>query len=227
MPRGKFVNHKGRSRHFTSPEELQRESEEESEEQSSGSGSDSDDEDTKAAAGAGASTSKAKAKAPGQRKPANASSSAAAASSSSSSSSRPGQRQRQQRPPSSEESEEESESEDSEAEARDAKKGVASLIEIENPNRVAKKTAQKLSAIKLDDSGAPPKPELSRREREQIEKQKARQRYEKLHAQGKTTEAKADLARLALIRQQREEAAAKREAEKKALEGGAKKPGAK
>jgi len=111
---------------------------------------------------------------------------------------------------------------------------VASLIEIENPNRVTKKATQKLSAIKLDDgpseakgAGAHPKPELSRREREQIEKQKARQRYEKLHAAGKTTEAKADLARLALIRQQREEAAAKREAEKKAADVGTKKPGAK
>ncbi|EDV34169.1 uncharacterized protein Dana_GF21169 [Drosophila ananassae] len=210
MPRGKFVNHKGRSRHFTSPEELQQESEE-SEEQSSGSGSGSESEDDKA--GAGASTSKQKTVA--QKKPA---------------ASRPAQKQKQRSAAgggSSSESESEEESDESEGEARDAKKGVASLIEIENPNRVTKKATQKLSAIKLDESGAAPKPELSRREREQIEKQKARQRYEKLHAQGKTTEAKADLARLALIRQQREEAAAKREAEKKALEASGKKPGAK
>ncbi|EDX17080.1 28 kDa heat- and acid-stable phosphoprotein [Drosophila simulans] len=214
MPRGKFVNHKGRSRHFTSPEELQQESEEDSD-QTSGSGSDSDDKD---AAGGGASSSASKAKAPAQRKAPvhrnQKSRSAAGAAAASSSESESGE-----------------DSDDSEAEARDAKKGVASLIEIENPNRVTKKATQKLSAIKLDDGpaggGGIPKPELSRREREQIEKQKARQRYEKLHAAGKTTEAKADLARLALIRQQREEAAAKREAEKKAAEVGTKKPGAK
>ncbi|XP_017074850.1 28 kDa heat- and acid-stable phosphoprotein [Drosophila eugracilis] len=212
MPRGKFVNHKGRSRHFTSPEELQQESEEDSD-QTSGSGSESED---KAGGSAGASSSKAKAPAP-RKPPVNrnqkARSAAGAASSSES------------------ESGEDSE-DDSESEARDAKKGVASLIEIENPNRVTKKATQKLSAIKLDDGPGTDgkgsaKPELSRREREQIEKQKARQRYEKLHAAGKTTEAKADLARLALIRQQREEAAAKREAEKKAADVGTKKPGAK
>ncbi|KAH8419869.1 hypothetical protein KR009_003460 [Drosophila setifemur] len=209
MPRGKFVNHKGRSRHFTSPEELQQESDE-SDEQSSNSGSESEDGKDKDKE-AGASTSKPK---PAQKKtPA----------------SRPAQRPKQRAAAgavSSSESESEEETDDSEAEARDAKKGVASLIEIENPNRVTKKATQKLSAIKLDEGAAPPKPELSRREREQIEKQKARQRYEKLHAAGKTTEAKADLARLALIRQQREEAAAKRESEKKVVEGG-KKPGAK
>ncbi|XP_017114258.1 28 kDa heat- and acid-stable phosphoprotein [Drosophila elegans] len=212
MPRGKFVNHKGRSRHFTSPEELQQESEEDSD-QTSGSGSESDGK-------GGASGSKPKVPAPrkppaGNRQKARSSAGAGAVSSSES------------------ESEEDSE-DDSDLESRDAKKGVASLIEIENPNRVTKKATQKLSAIKLDDGpgseggkGGAPKPELSRREREQIEKQKARQRYEKLHAAGKTTEAKADLARLALIRQQREEAAAKREAEKKAADVGTKKPGAK
>lgn len=200
MPRGKYVNHKGRSRHFTSPEELQQESEEDSE-QSSGS----EEEEQSGAAG----TSKQPSAAAIAKKPA-----------------KPAQRQKQQqqRNSSSDESEEDESDDDSEAEARDAKKGVASLIEIENPNRVTKKTTQKLSQIKIDDSGAPSKPELSRREREQIEKQKARQRYEKLHAAGKTTEAKADLARLALIRQQREEAAAKREAEKKATIDLSKKP---
>lgn len=51
--------------------------------------------------------------------------------------------------------------------------------------------------------------------REAIEKEKARQHYQKLHSQGKTAEAQADLARLAIIRKQREEAAKKREEEKK------------
>lgn len=207
MPRGKYVNHKGRSRHFTSPEELQQESEEDSE-QSSGS-----EEQEEGESGAAGTSKQPSTTATGAaKKPA-----------------KPAQRQRPQQQQrnnsSSDESDEDESDDDSEAEARDAKKGVASLIEIENPNRVTKKTTQKLSQIKIDDSGAAAnKPELSRREREQIEKQKARQRYEKLHAAGKTTEAKADLARLALIRQQREEAAAKREAEKKAALDLSKKP---
>ncbi|KAM8719123.1 hypothetical protein ACLKA7_011779 [Drosophila subpalustris] len=204
MPRGKYVNHKGRSRHFTSPEELQQESEEESDQSSC-----SEKEDESGAAG----TSKQPSATSAARKPVKP---------------QPRQKQQQQQQGSSSDEESEDDSEDdSEAEARDAKKGVASLIEIENPNRVTKKATQKLSQIKIDDTsggGAANKPELSRREREQIEKQKARQRYEKLHAAGKTTEAKADLARLALIRQQREEAAAKREAEKKATTDLSKKP---
>ncbi|XP_034670911.1 28 kDa heat- and acid-stable phosphoprotein [Drosophila subobscura] len=224
MPRGKFVNHKGRSRHFTSPEELQQESEEESD-QSSGSGSGSGDEETGGDKASG-SAATSKPKAPAARKTAT----------------RPAHRQKQRPAVSSSESDSEEESDDdSEQEARDAKKGVASLIEIENPNRVTKKATQKIATLKLDDGGGSStttssstaaaaggaKPELSRREREQIEKQKARQRYEKLHAAGKTTEAKADLARLALIRQQREEAAAKREADKKVAADTGKKPGSK
>jgi len=43
-------------------------------------------------------------------------------------------------------------------------------------------------------------PQLSRREREEIEKERARANYQRLHAQGKTDEARADLARLAIIR---------------------------
>ena len=50
--------------------------------------------------------------------------------------------------------------------------------------------------------------------REAIEKEQARQRYEKLHAEGKTDEARADLARLAIVRKQREEAAQKKQQEK-------------
>lgn len=49
---------------------------------------------------------------------------------------------------------------------------------------------------------------------EEVEKQKAALHYQKLHAEGKTEEARADLARLAIIKQQREEAAKKREQEK-------------
>lgn len=97
------------------------------------------------------------------------------------------------------------------------KKGVAGMIEIENPNRV-KKTMKKVS--QLDDVSA--KPQLSRREREEIEKAKAKAHYQKQHAAGKTEEARADLARLAIIRKQREEAAAKKEKEKADKEAAAK-----
>ena len=51
--------------------------------------------------------------------------------------------------------------------------------------------------------------------REELEKQQAKERYEKLHLAGKTDEARADLARLALIKKQREDAAKKREDERK------------
>lgn len=50
--------------------------------------------------------------------------------------------------------------------------------------------------------------------REEIEKQRKAANYRKLHAQGKTEEARADLERLAIIRKQREEAQKKRDDEK-------------
>uniref|UniRef100_A0A8B9KS70 Pdgfa associated protein 1b n=1 Tax=Astyanax mexicanus TaxID=7994 RepID=A0A8B9KS70_ASTMX len=100
-------------------------------------------------------------------------------------------------------------SEDSDEEDSDKKKGVEGLIEIENPNRVAQKS-KKVTEIELEG----PK-QLSRREREEIEKQKAKERYMKMHLAGKTDQAKADLARLAIIRKQREEAAKKKDEERK------------
>ena len=51
----------------------------------------------------------------------------------------------------------------------------------------------------------------SRREREAIEAAAAKERYRKLHEAGKTDEAKADLARLKLIREKREIEAARRQ----------------
>jgi len=129
-------------------------------------------------------------------------------------------------------SEEETES-SSEEDPDKPKKGVEGLIEIENPNRIKKKPNKKLlndpqaaGPSKAAPSKAPSKPggdeedapQLSRREREEIEKQKAREAYQRLHAAGKTDEARADLARLALIRQQREEAAKKRDEERKRRE---------
>ncbi|KAJ7058008.1 casein kinase substrate phosphoprotein PP28-domain-containing protein [Mycena amicta] len=76
-----------------------------------------------------------------------------------------------------------------------------------NPNHVTKK-------MNISDLGAPR--ELTRREREQKEKQEAKDRYWKLHTQGKTDQAKSDLARLAKIRADREAAEAKRKAEAEA-----------
>lgn len=104
---------------------------------------------------------------------------------------------------SSEDSEEESSS-DEESESK-RRSGVEGLIEIENPNRVSQKS-KKVSEV---DVSAPR--ELSRREREEIEKQKSKERYMKLHLEGKTDQAKADLARLAIIKKQREDAAKKRD----------------
>ncbi|XP_017310607.1 pdgfa associated protein 1b [Ictalurus punctatus] len=103
-------------------------------------------------------------------------------------------------------------SEDSDDESSHKRKGVEGLIDIENPNRAAQKT-KKVTELELEE----PK-QLSRREREEIEKQKAKERYMKMHLAGKTDQAKADLARLAIIRKQREEAAKKKEEERKAKE---------
>ncbi|GFQ89880.1 PP28 domain-containing protein [Trichonephila clavata] len=107
-------------------------------------------------------------------------------------------------------SESSSEEESNEGEVQVKAKGVQHLIEIENPNHVVKKE-KKVDAVQLNENT-----QLSRREREELEKQRAKAHYQKLHAAGKTTEAKADLARLAIIRKQREEAAKRREEELKA-----------
>lgn len=155
---GKYVNHKGRSRHFTSAEELEEERKKNAlKKQQQGSDSSSEEE----AEEEGAKGS---------------------------------------------DSEEESSEDDDTGKA----KGVSGLIEIENPNRVQKK-----AAVKIGQVAALPKPELSRKEREEIEKQQAAARYQKMHAEGKTEEARADLARLAIIKQHRLEAAARREKDKK------------
>ncbi|KMY89252.1 28 kDa heat- and acid-stable phosphoprotein [Drosophila simulans] len=191
MPRGKYASYKGRTRQFTSPEELRQKSEDDYD-QVSGSGSDSDDKE------------------------------AARKAKSSSSIAKDGALQKATRNQKSSSDEVDSSSEE-ETESRVAKKGVAALIEIDNPNRVPNKGPQKMSAIMLD----PAKTGPSRRDREQDKDQSARKRYEKLHVAGKTTEAMADLARLALIRKQREETAARREAEKKAANVVTKKPFAK
>ncbi|XP_048764134.1 28 kDa heat- and acid-stable phosphoprotein-like isoform X2 [Ostrea edulis] len=112
-------------------------------------------------------------------------------------------------PPSGSESSSEEDSDDEDKKA----KGVEHLIEIENPNRSGGRQLKKVT--ELDTKG---KTQLSRREREELEKQQAKARYQQLHMEGKTEEARADLARLAIIRKQREEAAKKRDEERKAAE---------
>lgn len=110
-----------------------------------------------------------------------------------------------------EERSEEESGEESEEES-EKRKGTQGVIEIENPNLVKPKT------LKARDVDIEKTTELSRREREEIEKQKAHERYMRMQEQGKTEQARKDLDRLALIRQQRAEAAKKREEEKAAKE---------
>ncbi|ODM91111.1 28 kDa heat- and acid-stable phosphoprotein [Orchesella cincta] len=180
MPRGKYVNHKGRARHFTSPEELEQERkklEQKKWRKKQNEGEESEEEEEEAE-GEGAAGGKTK------------------------------------------EGSDESTEEDSDDEQHKAK-GVEGLIEIENPNRIVKKEKKlsKLGMPEPDGAAAEEvKPELSRKEREELERQRAKAHYQKLHAEGKTEQARADLARLAIIRKQREEAAAKRDEEKKAKE---------
>ncbi|KAL3740006.1 hypothetical protein ACJRO7_021309 [Eucalyptus globulus] len=111
------------------------------------------------------------------------------------------------------ESEEESEEESGEESGAETekRKGTESVIQIENPNLVK---AKNLKAKDADVSLYSPGYLLA----EEIEKQKAHERYMRLQEQGKTEQAKKDLERLALIRQQRAEAAKKREEEKAAKE---------
>lgn len=92
-----------------------------------------------------------------------------------------------------------------------------------NPNHSM--AAKKMVAKATADPSAPRKvkkdtdvSQLSRREREALQAQQAKERYQKLHAEGKTDEARADMERLKLVRQQREEAAATKEAEKQEKE---------
>uniref|UniRef100_A0A673ACP4 28 kDa heat- and acid-stable phosphoprotein-like n=1 Tax=Sphaeramia orbicularis TaxID=375764 RepID=A0A673ACP4_9TELE len=117
------------------------------------------------------------------------------------------QKEMEENPGAEKESSSESDEESSSDDDCESKKrsGVEGLIEIENPNRVSQKN-KKVADV---DVSAPR--ELSRREREEIEKQKSKERYMKLHLEGKTEQARADLARLAIIKKQREEAAKKRE----------------
>lgn len=81
--------------------------------------------------------------------------------------------------------------------------------------KVTKVTKVDVSTPAASGGSSSSRPELSRREREELDKQRAAANYQKLHAEGKTDQARADLARLAIIKQHRAEAAARREQEKK------------
>lgn len=91
-----------------------------------------------------------------------------------------------------------------------------------NPNHTSKARNQARAVTGAANEAPLPrrdqKENLSRREKEAIAAQAAKERYQKLHAEGKTDEAKADLARLRLIKEQREEAAARKQAEKEERE---------
>lgn len=93
-----------------------------------------------------------------------------------------------------------------------------------NPNHTAK-SRQQLEKGDEETAGSKPKKDLSqlsRREREALEAQQERERYMKLHAEGKTEEARSDLARLALVREQREADRLRKEVEKEEKEALAK-----
>jgi len=60
--------------------------------------------------------------------------------------------------------------------------------------------------------------ELTRKQREEIDRERARRRYEELHKAGKTDEAKADLARLEEVKKRREDALKKKADEQAAKE---------
>jgi Casein kinase substrate phosphoprotein PP28 len=76
---------------------------------------------------------------------------------------------------------------------------------------VPQETTEAVKNLTISSKAAGEKAELSRREREAIQAQQAKQRYQKLHEAGKTDEAKADLARLKVIREKREAEAARKQ----------------
>ena len=100
----------------------------------------------------------------------------------------------------------------------DSSKEKSAPMAIENANRTQK------AVMKASELGKTESVELSRREREEMEKRRAKEAYWKLHEAGKTDQARADLARLTLVRKEREEKARQRiaEAERKKEEASAK-----
>ncbi|TMW69848.1 hypothetical protein Poli38472_002004 [Pythium oligandrum] len=93
-------------------------------------------------------------------------------------------------------------------------KGVAGIVKVENPNRAA--PSNKVMKAKNLPTDAPVEQQLSRREREALEKEAATARYMKKHLAGETEEAKKDLARLAEVKRRREEAERRKKEEEEA-----------
>ncbi|DBA03970.1 TPA: hypothetical protein N0F65_010623 [Lagenidium giganteum] len=92
------------------------------------------------------------------------------------------------------------------------KSGIAAIVQIENPNLMPKQN----KVIKAKDMKTNVEQQLSRREREAIEKERAAAAYMKKHLAGETVEAKKDLARLEEVRRRREEAEKRRQEEEAA-----------
>jgi len=90
---------------------------------------------------------------------------------------------------------------------RAAAAAAAAAADEGNLNRAQK------SNISASELGTKDPREMTRKEKEAMDKQQAKARYWKLHEQGKTEQAQADLKRLALIRKEREEKAKVRQAE--------------
>ncbi|KAL6707417.1 hypothetical protein ACN47E_004196 [Coniothyrium glycines] len=91
-----------------------------------------------------------------------------------------------------------------------------------NPNHTAKARSQASKAPVTEEEepaaaakgkGKQDVSQLSRREREAFQAQQAKERYEKLHAEGKTEQARSDLERLKLVRERRDAEAARKKAE--------------
>ncbi|XP_022724229.1 28 kDa heat- and acid-stable phosphoprotein-like isoform X2 [Durio zibethinus] len=80
--------------------------------------------------------------------------------------------------------------EESDGETEQKHKVTQGIIEINNPNRVKPKN------LKARDADTGKTNELSRREREELEKQRAHERYIRLQEQGKTEQARKDLGKL-------------------------------
>lgn len=82
-----------------------------------------------------------------------------------------------------------------------------------NPNhsKAARKQTDRTPVEDITEGVAKMQAPGNRKEREALEAQVAKERYMKLQAEGKTDQAKADLARLKLIREQRAAEAARRQ----------------
>jgi hypothetical protein len=94
-------------------------------------------------------------------------------------------------------------------EIRGAKSGAFGNTEDAEPkpSSIDDELAKDLAPIGMNDGGN----KLSKKQREEKNKEEARRRYEKLHAEGKTEEYQKDMSRLEEVRRRREAAAKEKE----------------